>query len=157
LERIVNPAAMEIRVVDKPLEQPLAEFFRALAEAGDEKFFHPHPLTSDEAREHANYSGKDLYYALVEGDRVIGYGMLRGWDEGYEIPSLGIAMHPSVRGFGLGELFMRFLHAAARRRGCEKIRISVYRQNTEAMALYKKLGYCLESEQNDKLVGFVTL
>jgi len=150
-------SAMEIRVVRETFEQPLAEFFRDLAKAGDDKYFHPHPLTHDEARKCAQYSGEDLYYVIMENEKVIGYAMLRGWDEGYEIPSLGIAMHPSVRGVGLGELMIRFLHAAAQRRGCGKIRIRVYPQNTHAVALYKKLGYCFESEQAGQLVGFVTL
>ena len=153
----MNPAAMEIRVVGKTIEQPLAEFFCDLAKAGDDKYFHPHPLTPDEARRRAQYSGKDLYYVVMESEKVIGYAMLRGWDEGYEIPSLGVAMHPSARGLGLGELLIRFLHAAAQRRGCDKVRIRVYPQNAKAVALYKKLGYCFQSEQTGQLVGFLTL
>jgi len=149
--------AMEIRVVGKTIEQPLAEFFHDLAKAGDDKYFHPHPFTHGEARKRARYSGEDLYYIVIENEKVIGYAMLRGWDEGYEIPSLGIAMHPSVRGAGLGELLIRFLHAAAQRRGCDKIRISVYPKNAKAVAVYQKLGYCFESEQAGQLVGFLTL
>jgi ribosomal protein S18 acetylase RimI-like enzyme len=153
----MNLAVMEIRVVGGTLEQPLAEFFHDLAKAGDDEYFHPHPLTHDEAKKRAQYTGEDLYYVIMENEKVIGYAMLRGWDEGYEIPSLGIAMHPSVRGLGLGELLIRFLHAAARRRGCDKIRIRVYTQNAHAVELYKKLGYCFESEQAGQLVGFLTL
>lgn len=153
----MNLAVMEIRVVGETLERPLAKFFCDLAKAGDDKYFHPHPLTHDEAKKRAQYSGKDLYYVIMESEKVIGYAMLRGWDEGYEIPSLGIALHPSVRGLGLGELLIRFLHAAAQRRGCDKIRIRVYPQNTHAVALYKQLGYCFESEQAGQMVGFLTL
>jgi ribosomal-protein-alanine N-acetyltransferase len=153
----MNPAVMEIRAVDGTLERPLAEFFRDLAQAGDDDYFHPHPLTNDEAKKRAKYSGDDLYYVIMENEKVLGYAMLRGWDEGYEIPSLGIAMHPSVRGLGLGELLIRFLHAAARRRGCDKIRIRVYTQNARALALYQKLGYRFESEQAGQLVGYLTL
>jgi len=150
-------SALEFRIVDKTLEQPLAEFFRALKDAGDDKHFHPHPFTDEEAKRCAQYLGKDLYYVLIEGDKVLGYGMLRGWDQGYEVPSLGIAMHPSVRGMGLGELFMHFLHAAARRRGASKVRLKVYPDNTAAVTLYKKLGYTFQSEEAGQLVGFIDL
>jgi len=153
----MNSASLEIRIVDETLEKPLAEFFRDLRKAGDDKYFHPHPLTDDEAKRRAQYSGKDLYYVLMEGGKVIGYAMLRGWDEGYEVPSLGIAMHPSVRGMGLGKLFVRFLHVAARRRGCGKIRVKVYPENVTAVALYKKLGYSFQSEQAGQFVGFIGL
>ena len=63
-----------------------------------DKFFHPHPFTTEAARERAAYTGKDLYYVVIEGDEILGYGMLRGWDEGYEVPSLGIVIHPAHRG-----------------------------------------------------------
>lgn len=153
----MNSSALEFRIVDKILEQPLAEFFRALKRAGDDKHFHPHPLTKEEARSRARYSGKDLYYVLVEGDIVLGYGMLRGWDEGYEVPSLGIAIHPSVRGMGLGKLFMHFLHAVARRRGGSKVKLKVYPDNTAAVTLYEGLGYTFQAEEAGQLVGFIDL
>ena len=153
----MNSSALEFRVVDKTLEQPLAEFFRALKKAGDDKHFHPHPLTKEEATNRARYSGKDLYYVLVEGDKVLGYGMLQGWDEGYAVPSLGIAIHPLARGMGLGKLFMHFLHTAARRRGISKVRLKVYPDNTTAVTLYKGLGYTFQAEEAGQLVGFVDL
>lgn len=153
----MNSSALEFRIVDKALEQPLAEFFRALRRAGDDRYFHPHPFTDEEAKRLAQYLGKDLHYVLVEDDEVLGYGMLRGWDEGYEVPSLGIVIHPAVRGMGLGKLFMHFLHAAARRRGASKVRLKVYPDNTNAVALYKGLGYTFQAEEAGQLVGFIDL
>ena len=153
----MDSSALECRIVDETLEQPLVEFFRALKRAGDDKYFHPHPLTDEEAKRRAHYSGKDLYYVLVEGDKVLGYGILRGWDEGYEAPSLGIVIHPAVRGMGLGKLFMHFLHAAARRRGASKIRLKVYPDNTTAVTMYQELGYTFQAEEAGQLVGFVDL
>jgi len=150
-------SALEIRIVDKTLEQPLAEFLRTLEKVGDDKHFHPHPFTDEEVKRRAQYSGGDLYYVLVEGNTVLGYGMLRGWDEGYDVPSLGIAMHPSVRGTGLGKVFMHFLHAAAWRKGASKVRLKVYPENTTAIMLYKKLGYTFQSEEAGQLVGFIDL
>ncbi len=72
-----------------------------LAARGDGRWFHPHPLTAVEAARPCAYDGRDLYYAAVTGDAVVAYGLLRGWDEGYAVPSLGIAVHPAARGLGL--------------------------------------------------------
>lgn len=152
----MNTVALEIKRVDKTLEHPIAELFRILQNERN-KTFHPHPFTDEEAKKHAQYIGKDLYYVVLEGDHVLGYGMLRGWDEGYEVPSLGIVIHPSVRGTGLAKLFMDFLHTAARRRGARKVRLKVYPDNTAAVNLYKKLGYVFESKKAGQLVGFVDL
>jgi ribosomal protein S18 acetylase RimI-like enzyme len=135
----------------------LALFLRALEENGDAQFFSPHP-TSDAAIDAlARNADKDLYCLLVEGESVLGYGLLRGWDEGYEIPSLGIAIHPSARGSGLGKLVMHFLHASASRRGAKKIRLRVRKNNREAVKLYEDLGYVLEDDKNDYLIGFKSL
>lgn len=153
----MNSSALEFRLVNEKLEEQLATFFRTLKRAGDNKYFHPHPFTQEEAKRRARYSGKDLYYVLVEGDRVIGYGMLRGWDEGYEVPSLGIIIHPSVREMGLGKAFMHFLHVAARRRGAKRVRLKVYPENAPAVKLYKEFGYRFQAVEEGQMVGFLDL
>ena len=153
----MNSSVIEFRIVDRTLEESLAEFFRSLKRVGNDRYFHPHPFTDQEARRIAHYSGKDLYYVLVEREKVLGYGMLRGWDEGYKVPSLGIVIRSSARGIELGKLFMHFLHAAARQRGASKIRLKVYPDNTIAVTMYQELGYTFQAEEDGQLVGFVGL
>lgn len=150
-------APLEIRAVSPDWAPALGAFFEALRAGGDERFFHPHPLTVAQARVTAGYVGLDLYYVLTEGSQVIGYAMLRGWDEGYAVPSLGIALHPDARGSGLASPFMAFLHAAARRRGAPRVRLKVYRENARAVALYEALGYEFEPTDGDELLGHLTL
>jgi ribosomal protein S18 acetylase RimI-like enzyme len=133
----------------------LAELFAALASSGDEAQFHPHPLTPAEAAARAAYRGKDLYFVALDASRVLGYGMLRGWDEGYDVPSLGIALHPDARGRGLGRAFMRFLHEAARARGARRVRLKVHTDNAVAVGLYRSLGYDFVGEERGQLVGYV--
>ena len=149
-------AGLEFRLVTAEWERPLADFFRALVASGTDRAFHPHPLTDAQATIRAAYQGADLYYLLVEGGSILGYGMLRGWDQGYEIPSLGIALHPDVRGCGIGRTVMGFLHLAARRRGAKQVRLTVDAENAAAIALYQSLGYTLE-ERGRTRVGLLTL
>lgn len=153
----MNNTALEIRRIDKHLESALADFFSVIKEAGDDKHFHPHPFDRTTASMISNYSGKDLYYAVVEGNHIMGYGMLRGWDAGYEIPSLGIFIHPEMRRTHLGKLLMDFLHAAARRHGARKICLKVYPHNTAAIDMYKTLGYTFQEEVSGQLVGILNL
>lgn len=138
-------------------EQPLAEFLTALAAADEQQRFHPHPLTAEAAAAVCRGAGRDLYYLLVEGGAVLAYGMLRGWDEGFDVPSLGIAVHPEARGSGLGALLMRFLHAAAARRGAEAVRLRVQPDNTAAIELYRSLGYEFVGEERGQLVARLEL
>src|SRR3989442_13694036 len=87
-------------------QEGLRLFFEALRENMDERLFCPHPTDEETISQLAHYVGRDLYYVLVEEENVLGYGLLRGWDEGYQIPSLGIAIHTSARGYGLGRILI---------------------------------------------------
>jgi ribosomal protein S18 acetylase RimI-like enzyme len=149
--------AFELRVVSPEWEESLADFFAVILMSG-EKYFHPHPFTPESAKAIAQHCGEDLYYVLVDGKTVLAYGILRGWDQGYEIPSLGIAVHPEARGGKLGELMMHFLHSAARRKGARQIRLKVYSGNASARTLYAKLGYKFDSvEEEGQLIGRLEL
>jgi len=149
---------IEIRRVRSEDAGRLARFFETLEARGVGRLFHPHPLSAESARQLAAYAGKDLYFILLETDDVLGYGMLRGWDEGYDIPSLGMAIHPDAQGQGLGRLLMSFLHVAALRRGASTVRLRVAPINTAAARLYRSLGYELTPEKDGPyLVGLLPL
>jgi ribosomal-protein-alanine N-acetyltransferase len=153
-----DPGQLEFRRVGPAIEQPLAAFFAHLRDTGEEARFHPHPFSPEAARERAGYAGRDVYCAAVAGGSVLGYGMLRGWDQGYEVPSLGIAIHAQARGIGLGRALMLYLHAEARRRDAPRIRLKVYPDNTPAVELYRSLGYVYgPALEQGQLVGIKDL
>jgi [ribosomal protein S18]-alanine N-acetyltransferase len=151
-------SAVEIRQINAADEAALVRFFAVLQSRGTDRFFHPHPFTVKAAIERAAYSGKDLYYVLIDGSEILGYGMLRGWDEGYVVPSLGIVVHPDAQGKGLGRLLMNFLRVAAERKKAEKIRLRVALENEKATKLYRALGYEFAFESASAyLEGFLDL
>jgi ribosomal protein S18 acetylase RimI-like enzyme len=131
----------------------LARFFAELAASGDDRWFHPHPFTAEAAARIANYRQQDLYCIALGDDEVLAYGMLRGWEEGYEVPSLGIAVARAARGTGLARSFMHYLHSCARVRGSRSIRLKVYPENLRAKRLYESLGYQFATAQAGQLVG----
>ena len=135
----------------------LARLFARLQQTNTEDFFHPHPLTAEEAAVRSNYSGRDFYCAMILQDNLVGYGMLRGWDEGYAIPSLGIALDPDVRGRGYSKVLMNFLHDAAAERGATQVRLKVDPRNRAAIELYRSLGYVLEEQPDRQLIGLLNL
>ena len=149
--------AIEVRRLNVELESALTEFLRALVDAGDTAHFQPHPFTAEHVAKLARHTGDDLYYLLTESNRVLAYGMLRGWDEGFSIPSLGIAVHPAARGSGLGRLMMSFLHAAAKRRNCPSVRLRVAVENRSAATLYESLGYHFTQSEGGYRIGFIEL
>ena len=150
-------------------EEGLADLFCALAQAGDEHLFHPHPLSHATARtvclhrEDAGDGPHDEYHVAVEPsadgatESVVGYGMLRGWTEGYETPSLGIAVHPDHRGRGIARQVMDPVHAVAAERRAPRVRLKVYRNNLAAIRLYESLAYEFEPFSETELLGFRAL
>lgn len=131
----------------------LEVFFSALVQASDDRYFHPHPFSQEHAKIIAGYEGEDLYYGAMSEETIIAYGMLRGWDEGFAVPSLGIAVLPSYRGISLGKAMMHFLHIAAAMRGVDRVRLTVDPSNTSAIRLYESLGYTFIAEKMGRLVG----
>jgi len=144
---------LEFRVVGPGDAQALADVFSDIAET----FFRPHPFTESEALRIADYVGKDAFAILLDGEQPVAYGMLRGWDEGYTTPSLGIAVRSDSQGRGLGRLMMTHLHAEARRRGAVQVRLRVHRDNTRARRLCEFLGYEYAGEDRGELVMLLDL
>lgn len=139
------------------LTAALSNLFAEISADGEDRFFHPHPFTRQEAQRLCNNSGRDQYYALLRADRVLGYGMLRGWEEGFEIPSLGIFIRKEARGKGLGKLMMAHLHAAALFCGAVSIRLKVHQDNQVARKMYEELAYVFRENEGTQLVGYKTI
>jgi Acetyltransferases len=137
----------------------LAELFARIVTDPLSSRFHPHPFTAAEAERICNYAGQDRYAALKVNDRLLGYGMLRGWDEGYSVPSLGIYVASELRGSGAARLIMEYLHLSARLSGAKQIRLKVYPDNVAAHKLYISLGYRFSDSTGpqDQLIGILDL
>ncbi len=117
-----------------------------LVEMGNEnreefKKFTPHPFEKKYLLNRIKVAKKDLYYVVVYEEKVIGYGMLRGMDEGYSVPMLGIGIDKKYYGTGVASLLMNFLETTARIRGYKQMKLRVYKDNQRAYPFYKKLGY----------------
>ena len=136
----------------------LGRFFARVANDPRSSHFHPHPFSDLEAERICNYVGNDKYVGLrCDGD-FFGYGMLRGWDEGFTVPSLGIYIAPELRGTGAARLLMQYLHLIARLSGATHVRLKVYRENATAYRLYESLGYLFtDSDESTQLVGKLSL
>ena len=155
----LGSAAIECITLTPEWAKPLAAFLADLERHADTHFFAPHPSGESFIRGLCDTQKRDMYYLLVVGRDVAGYGLLRGWDEGFEVPSLGIAIHPSVRGRGLGELLLHFLHVAALARGAVRVRLRVRAANSVAIGLYIKVGYVFDRGESPDgyLTGFKRL
>jgi len=123
----------------------------------DISFFHPHAFNYEAVKSIIQRKNNDQYKIIIHDNKVIGYGLLRGWDGGFEIPSLGIMIDSEYRGTGISKMFMIYLESECKIRGVKKIRLVVYKNNIKAINTYKKLGYDLTEHDNTQLIGFKNL
>jgi ribosomal-protein-alanine N-acetyltransferase len=79
-------------------------------------------------------------YIIVKiGEKLVGYaGMWLVFDEAH-VTNIGLL--PEYRGFGIGELLMRYLINLALKNGAEKMTLEVRKTNYIAQNLYSKLGF----------------
>jgi ribosomal-protein-alanine N-acetyltransferase len=146
--------SLRIATIGPGDDDALVAFFGVIASDRTSEHFHPHPFTASEAHARANYAGQDLYALMTYSGEVVGYGMLRGWDEGYSMPSLGIYIARPHRGTGASRVLMNYLQFAARLKGAKAVRLKVHEDNERAYRLYTSLGYRFyDKPENGQLVG----
>lgn len=146
--RHINMENFQVIQANPQIKDIIVDFFKSV----DNSLFHPHPFDEENAERIINEK-EDLYYFIISNNEVVSYGMLRGWKEGYETPSLGIYVNEKYRGQGIARFMMEFLHLAAKFKGAKKVRLTVYASNTKAINLYHSLGYSFEHMVDDQLLG----
>lgn len=105
------------------------------------RYFHPFPLTAETAYRIACTDHLDRYYVAIVDGQFAGLCMLRGWDEGFEVPSLGILVDHRRRRLDVGRIMTRFAISEASRLECPVLRLTVHSSNRPAVRLYRSLGF----------------
>lgn len=79
------------------------------------------------------------FYVIEKEKRIAGYFVL--WDMGEEFHLANIAVHPDERRKGYGKFMLKKIIEMAKRKGKQRVRLEVRVSNTNAINLYKKLGF----------------
>lgn len=138
-EKIVE---MHIEQLSADNRHQFLDFFRRNNSENTRRNFHPFAFSNGALEEVFRSLHKDLFFGVFGRDnKIIGFGMLRGWDEGYEVPSLGVLIDEEMRGSGIGARLVEFLVSVARDSGARRVRLSVYSDNKRAISIYNKCGF----------------
>ncbi len=140
----------------------LADLFDSIVKDTEARsFFHPHSFDRTTALDIcANVNKRqDLFFVAFETPRIVGYGMLRGWDEGYDVPSFGVYVAQDRRDEGIGTALLDYAIEVARMKGCLEIMLKVYGSNRTAKALYESRGFLFIDCASDghQLIGRLRL
>lgn len=134
----------------KNIEEKDAKELFILLDDLDEKtkfFFHPHSFDYDTI-ESICKSKKDHYFVMTLNKKIIGYSFLRLF--GYETPSFGIVIRRGFNGKGYGKILTKWTIDKARELGYRKVILKTYKENIPAQRLYKKIGFKIIGESEDK-------
>ena len=122
----------------------------------DGTYFQPHPMNALEAQRIATLRGRDIFLiGWVQGVGVV-YGLLRGFDEGFEVPSLGLGVRRYDEGRGHGRAMMTALHAAARAGGPSDPVPGPPGQHPGGQ-LYRAVGYVEAGMERNEIVMAIDL
>jgi ribosomal protein S18 acetylase RimI-like enzyme len=133
--------SIDIEEVGPAHAPSLADLFERNRGPAVSDTFDPFELTSEQAMRIALEPRQDMYFVGRLGGTLVAMSMLRGFDEGYDVPSFGIFVDHRHHGRGIGRELTTWTVGAARGRGCHAVRLSVDASNTAALHIYRSLGF----------------
>lgn len=83
----------------------------------------------------------DVFMGMFWQGELVGFFMLRGWDEGYEVPAYGALIDEGHSGYGLATLSLRMAKAICKLSRSPRIMLKVHQTNTRARRLFERAGF----------------
>jgi len=84
---------------------------------------------------------KDKFFGIFVNEIIVGFYILRGLDEGYDIPSYGVWISSKFSNKGLSKLTLYHAFSFCRINSISKLMLKVHPENTTAKKLYESLGF----------------
>jgi RimJ/RimL family protein N-acetyltransferase len=84
---------------------------------------------------------KDKFYGVFVSGRLVGFFMLRGFDEGYSIPSYGVWIAEEFSNKGLSTLTLQHAISFCKINSIKKVMLKVHPDNLAAKHIYEKFGF----------------
>ena len=104
------------------------------------KFFYAFAFDEPSIAEMLATSRADIYSGVFWKDELIGLFMLRGWDAGYEIPSIGMFISENYRGKGILKLTLDAAKINCKLSGVNKYMMKTHPDN-KAFKNLQRLGF----------------
>jgi ribosomal protein S18 acetylase RimI-like enzyme len=84
---------------------------------------------------------KDQYLGFFVCDKLAGFFMLRGLDDGFKIPSYGVFISEKYQACGLARLSVIYAFSFCKMNHIEKLMLKVHPLNVYALKIYRELGF----------------
>jgi RimJ/RimL family protein N-acetyltransferase len=84
---------------------------------------------------------QDVYMGMYWQNRLVGFFMLRGWDEGYEVPTYGVLVDEKFSGYGLTTASLRMAKTICKLCRSPRIMLKVHLSNSRAKRIFERAGF----------------
>lgn len=101
------------------------------------RFFNPFNFKEENIARLLAEREKDVWVGFNWQGRLIGFFMLRGWDEGYGVPTYGVLIDEKFRGYGFASLSLKIAKSIGRLRRAPRLMLKVHPENLAAKALFE--------------------
>ena len=141
----------------KELQSEQASFLSALilnAHRDHTKYFTAFSFKEDAIKKIINDAVNDKYFGIFINNNLVGFYMLRGFDEGYEVPSYGVWISDKFSRLGLSKLTLQHAITYCKVNNIKNIMLKVHPENIVAKNIYEAFGFKQEGfdEKNSNLI-----
>jgi len=107
-------------------------------------------------KEILNKKKDDKFFGLFTDNSLIGFYMLRGFDEGFDIPSYGVWISKKYSAKGLSKLTLQHALSFCKINEIKKIILKVHPENKIAKMIYENFGFINEGidPKNNNLIYY---
>ncbi len=136
----------------RPLESGDAPRLSAMLRAQQTeyaRFFHPFNFDERTIARVLADNRQDVYAGVYLREQLVVFFMLRGWDEGFEIPAFGILVDEKHRGDGLEMLSLETAKVICKLRGASRMMLKMHPENISAKAVARKIGFFHVGEETE--------
>ncbi|MBA2341060.1 MAG: GNAT family N-acetyltransferase [Pyrinomonadaceae bacterium] len=138
---------LEIRSL-KPRDAPELSAMLRSQQSEYARFFHPFSFDESTISSVLSNSHRDVHTGVYLREQLVVFFMLRGWDEGFEIPAFGILVDEKHRGHGLEILSLETAKVICKLRGASRMMLKMHPENISAKGVARKIGFFHVGEES---------
>ncbi len=133
-------SALEIKRLNINQSEELANLLIG-SEKKYSQYFIPFSFDLETISEVLSKAIKDQIYGIYVEDNLVGFYMLRGFDEGYSVPSYGVWISKKYSNKGLSTFTLQHAISFCKLNSIRKIMLKVHPDNITAKHIYEKYGF----------------
>lgn len=133
-------SSLEIKRLDNHHSKDLADLLQSSTQQYSQ-YFIPFPFDLEAISGILSKAIKDQIYGIYVEDNLAGFYMLRGFDEGYSVPSYGVWISEKYSNKGLSTFTLQHAISFCKLNSIKKIMLKVHPDNIAAKHIYEKYGF----------------